>query len=212
MSPRGRLLLLTLLFLAWIGYLGYLVSQTRDTIVLSRPQFLVSNRVALVRLTEKNGTPSPEAEIVETLKPQKDGDLPKALTLSELPYIDARHGWRGPGEYLIPLTSLVGANMHITPIPMSPGFPPAKNRLASVELTAAKAPAEMVMKFAGWSQEEYDRRIKKLPTLVKANAPLEQAIAFAKEAGKESVRLTEAEVRIYFATPEVRRQFATMEQ
>ncbi|MFO0863187.1 MAG: hypothetical protein U0744_00755 [Gemmataceae bacterium] len=124
-SPRGRLLLFTVLFLAWLGWLGYLVSKTRDTIVLSRPQLLVSSHVAVLRIEEKEGKPSPEATLVESLKAAQNAELPKSLNVRDLPNIDATSGWRGPGEYLVPLTVLTEAKtIRVTPIPMSPGFVP----------------------------------------------------------------------------------------
>ena len=43
MAPRVRLVLSGSLFLAWIGYLAYLVAITRNPVILSRPQFLEAN-------------------------------------------------------------------------------------------------------------------------------------------------------------------------
>ena len=39
-----RLAVAAVLFVGWIGYLGFLVRTTRHPIVLSRPQFLVSQK------------------------------------------------------------------------------------------------------------------------------------------------------------------------
>jgi len=52
MTPKQRLLLASLCFLAWIGYLGYLVSITREPVILSRPQFLVADLYVLAHLEE----------------------------------------------------------------------------------------------------------------------------------------------------------------
>jgi hypothetical protein len=124
-SSRGRLLLFTVLFVAWVGWLGYLVSKTRDTIVLSRPQFLVSSHVAVLRVEEKDGKPSAEATVVESLKSPQGTPLDGTLNVKDLPAIDATSGWRGPGEYLVPLTVMKEAKtIRITPIPLSPGFVP----------------------------------------------------------------------------------------
>lgn len=126
LSPRGRLVLFSLLFLAWIGWLGYLVSKTRDPIVLSRPQILVSNYVAVLRIGDKDGKPSSETVVVETLKQPTAGPaLAKSLTVRDLPNIDATHGWRGAGDYLVPLSVMnEQKNILLTPVPMSPGFLP----------------------------------------------------------------------------------------
>ncbi|MBX9679555.1 MAG: hypothetical protein K2X38_12385 [Gemmataceae bacterium] len=126
LSPRGRLALFSFLFLGWIGWLGYLVSKTRDPIVLSRPQILVSNYVAVLRIGDKDGKPSAETLVAETLKQPAAGPaLAKSITVRDLPNLDASHGWRGPGEYLVPLTVMnEQKNILITPVPMSPGFQP----------------------------------------------------------------------------------------
>ncbi len=50
MTPRVRLVLASTFFLAWIGYLAYLVAITRNPVILSRPQFLVADAYVVAQL------------------------------------------------------------------------------------------------------------------------------------------------------------------
>ena len=47
---RLRLTLAVCLFLAWIGYLAFLVVRTRDPVILARPQFLETDVVIVAAL------------------------------------------------------------------------------------------------------------------------------------------------------------------
>lgn len=126
--PKARVVVLGLLFVAWLGYLGYLVAVTRDTIVLSRPQILVSNLCVLAKLEERNGRPAPEAQVTRALgAADNDNALQgQTLTIGNLADVDKELGWTGPGEYLLPLTKRVlgkEASYEITPLPRTPEFP-----------------------------------------------------------------------------------------
>lgn len=212
LSPRGRLAAAGALFLAWIAWLAWCVAQTRDPVVLSRPQFFVANCVAVLDIGEAEGKPDPRVRVAEVLRPKGKSPIPESFVLAEIAHIDARHGWRGPGKYLVPLSvrRFPSASVHIAPVPMSPGYVP---RFASIELHKIGPDAETfaasVMKFAGWSREEYDRRIKSLPTLVRANVPYPgEAEAFANEVGAPGIlTLTLGDLRIYPATAEARNQY-----
>ena len=63
-QPRTRFFLALAAFLAWIGYLGYLVAITRDPIILSRPQFLPANVYVLAQLTG-NENPDKTVSFIE---------------------------------------------------------------------------------------------------------------------------------------------------
>ena len=69
MTPKVRLILAGSLFLAWIGYLGYLVAITRNPVILSRPQFLVADAYVLAKLESapKGEHPADKIQVMEVL-------------------------------------------------------------------------------------------------------------------------------------------------
>src|SRR5437868_5381758 len=67
-ARRRALLALTVtLFLLWIGYLALLASTTTRPVVLSRPQFLVSNLLVIAELTGVPERPDPTANVTEVV-------------------------------------------------------------------------------------------------------------------------------------------------
>ena len=68
-SPRRRVLLaLTMvMFLLWIGFLAFLAATTRQPVVLSRPQLLVSNVVLVATLTGGPEHPQSTVKVQEVL-------------------------------------------------------------------------------------------------------------------------------------------------
>jgi len=126
--PKARVVVSGLLFVAWLSYLGYLVAVTRDTIVLSRPQIIVSDLCVLAKLEERDGRPAPEAQVTRVLSGPDDAKAlqGKMLTIAEksLAKIDKDSGWSGPGEYLLPLKVLDNQEGYeVTPLPRAPEFP-----------------------------------------------------------------------------------------
>jgi hypothetical protein len=121
--PKARVVVSGLLFVAWLSYLGYLVAVTRDTIVLSRPQIIVSNLCVLAKLEERNGRPAPEAQVTRVLWSADDAKAlqGQTLTVADLAKVDKDSGWSGPGEYLLPLTK--ETSYEVTPLPRAPEFP-----------------------------------------------------------------------------------------
>ncbi len=71
-----RLAVAAVLFLGWIGYLGYLAATIRNPVVLSRPQFLVSERDMIA--TFKGGD---KFVIDEVLYPKGAAEAEKGKTL-----------------------------------------------------------------------------------------------------------------------------------
>src|SRR5438270_2844778 len=61
--PKARLVVSGGLFLAWIGFLVYLVARTRDPVILSRPQLAVASVVIVADIQEKDGRPVPAVTI-----------------------------------------------------------------------------------------------------------------------------------------------------
>lgn len=92
------------LFVAWLGFLGYLVLTDARPTVVSYPQLLASS-----------------AEIVTHIEPEADGQLPRTVTVKEVlrgqvpgPTIAVANlpesvGYVGPGDYLVPLVPVGGA-------------------------------------------------------------------------------------------------------
>src|SRR5947209_10924312 len=102
--PRARLTVAACLFAAWQGYLLLLVIVTRHTIVLSRPQFLVSDLWVLAELTGEE-KPDRKAQILDLywFKNPADRNLKdKTITVSNLPEAGPQ-GYIGPGKYIRPL-------------------------------------------------------------------------------------------------------------
>lgn len=111
-------------FLCWIGFLAYLVARTRQPVLVSTPQFLVSNLIAFVQLT---GDEKPDEDAVISAvewsnEPKDAGLVGKKINIQKLSATSADTGWKGPGLYLIPLLKLDNGVLHIAPIPPNPGF------------------------------------------------------------------------------------------
>lgn len=122
-----RLAIAVCLFLAWLGYLVYLVAVTRDPVILSRPQFLVSNLYVLAELTADEEHPDTQAKVREVRWAADEGDkklLGVALTIQKLDKCGEAQGWRGPGVYIVPLSKFRDGSYHLTETPPSPGFSP----------------------------------------------------------------------------------------
>jgi hypothetical protein len=130
MKPAAwRLVVTAILFAGWIGYLGYLVAATRNPIVLSRPQLLVSNVVVTGKADEDRRTVTVKEVLwPATMKAELEG---KTITVTDLQKCQswARGAWvagaveAGHG-YLLPLTGPTDGPLtfRVTPLPRSPGF------------------------------------------------------------------------------------------
>jgi hypothetical protein len=135
-SAGLRLLLATLLFAAWIGWLVYLTGTTPRPIdssrpqpwILSRPQFLVSSLDVIAQVdgtSDKPGT----ATVVDVHWPQGDQArqlIGKTISVSNLS--ECREDWSGPGEYILPLIERHD-EYRVAPQPPSPGFATGRPRI-----------------------------------------------------------------------------------
>jgi hypothetical protein len=138
-SAVFRLVLAALLFFGWIGWLAYLTTTLSHSVVLSRPQLLVSD-LAVIAQVDSDGSddsrPGATVDVREVAwsRDGKDKDLEgKSISVPNLPEISREDGWEGPGRYLIPLVKKQagadGATQYSVPgIPSSPGFPHGKDR------------------------------------------------------------------------------------
>lgn len=127
---RRRLLLVisTALFLGWIGWLAFLVFGTpRPTVVLSRPQFLVSELDVVAEVADLHQP----VVIDEVAHP--DSERGKAGEKVLVENLSDCEGYQGPGQYILPLIHVLGTGGQYTawvaPTPPSPGYPGGKPRV-----------------------------------------------------------------------------------
>src|SRR5947207_852609 len=125
--PKARLAVSALLLIGWLGFLLYLVIESR-TITLSKPQFL-DPRVKLyvvIELREEAGRPDPEVKVDEVLWSATPADaqlVKKELRLKDLPELGKAHGYLGPGKYLAPLIKSAPRTFLIAPLPRTAALP-----------------------------------------------------------------------------------------
>ena len=135
-----RLAVAAALFLGWIGYLGYLAATIRNPVVLSLPQFTVSERDVIATCKGGNNFvvddvlyPKGAAEAMKG-KALVVGNLDKCQTFSPQDGWRAAKGETAEGQrYLLPLQTAAAPPpsdaespivMDVVPIPASPGYPP----------------------------------------------------------------------------------------
>jgi hypothetical protein len=128
MAARIRLALSVIAFVGWLGYLGYLVAgRSPDTLVLSRPQFLVSD-IDVVATVKKG---SDLVTIQDVL--YANDDEAKGLKGKEIKVInlndcrmpsEPRADLTADGDYLLPLQDPGpgGKEYRVAVTPPSPGF------------------------------------------------------------------------------------------
>jgi hypothetical protein len=123
-AAKVRLAVTAALFLAWIGWLGYLAATTTRPEVLSRPQFLVSNLYVIADLTGSADRPGALITVKEVGGSAKDNATIKpgsSLEVENLPRVN--QGWAGPDSYILPLSRNQDGTFRLTPVPPSPGYP-----------------------------------------------------------------------------------------
>ena len=125
--PKARLVVAGLLFAGWLIYLAVLVARTRDLIVVSRPQILVSNLCVVAKIEAQDGRAAPAARVTRVLWADEPAPelVDTRIELPELAELEKAQGWSGPDEYLLALTKrrLGKGNYYaLTPIPEMPGF------------------------------------------------------------------------------------------
>jgi hypothetical protein len=154
--PKVRMVVAGILFVSWIGFLAYLASQTRSPIVLSRPQFLVADAVALVKIQDDDKRTH---EIVRFLRAAGDAGQ---NTIAHLDLIGADQGWRGPGEYIVPLTK-TKEGYAVTTLPPVPGYVPLAYSVRLLALGKDTEVLRELSKFSEKSADEIGREISRLP-------------------------------------------------
>jgi hypothetical protein len=209
--PKARLVVSGGLFLTWIGFLVYLVARTRDPVILSRPQLVVASAVVVADIQEKDGRPMPTVTIKRVAWALGHADPLFAgtpLIVDGLADCGPGQGWKGPGEYILPLTKRKpdsGNTFEVTPLPLSPGYAP---QYVTVELVQTGPDKEKVAELVDTLFGRADKKGDIPPGVLRRNVPrLEAESAKRKlEAAKAVLRITEGEERIYRATPDVLEQ------
>jgi hypothetical protein len=151
MKPAvARLLLTVALFVAWLGYLGYLVVCRPHTppglggafvgrpLTLSQPQFLVSSLDVVAEMSGDNGE---DIVVKEVLFPAKDAPIKPEETIRLEQMESWRDDYAGPGRYLLALQSYNDnkgvRRFQIAPIPPSPGFIPSQSERTRLHIYPA---------------------------------------------------------------------------
>jgi hypothetical protein len=133
----ARLVLTSVLFIGWLGYLGFQVATRPTTagnrqLVVSHPQILASRIDVVANVPSEVGEVEVTVERVlypEENSPVKVGDKITVTNIHQCqapPQVDDRHpphDWTGPGSYLLPVRPTADKKYEVAPIPPSPGFP-----------------------------------------------------------------------------------------
>lgn len=109
-SQKARLIVSLCLFLAWLAFLGFLVSE-RYTIILSQPQFAIADAIIIAEVKAEDST----VQIKEIPWCERGVDrksIPNRFP--ELVSLTKANGFLGPGDYIIPLST--DGFFEITPV------------------------------------------------------------------------------------------------
>jgi hypothetical protein len=124
---RFRLIAAGTLFVAWLGWLGYLAASKTNPVVVSRSQVMASTHFVLAEVTVEpdTGHPSKQVKVVEDLRPSGpalDGFI-DVRNIREARVAGGADGFKGPGPYLFMLTRVPesDASFLLTPAPRAPG-------------------------------------------------------------------------------------------
>ncbi|HZU39194.1 MAG TPA: hypothetical protein VFA18_24930 [Gemmataceae bacterium] len=127
---RVRLIIAAVLLAGWLGWLAFLAATVTHPIVLSRAQFLVSTLDVIADVQEVDGHASPDVVVKEVHWPTSGAEAVVGKTIS-VTNLSQRlgdkvswsfpQGWRGPGEYILPLVA-DGDHYRVALIPPSPGY------------------------------------------------------------------------------------------
>lgn len=218
--PRVRLTVAAALFIGWLGYLLYLVVASRDTIVLSRPQFMTAEQWILAEVADDDGKPAEKVEVLEVFRSVRPVEAKNGqqIIVWNLPEA-AKQGYQGPGKYILPLDTVRKTPKELLAkiqlVPPSPGYVPA---FVNVQLWTpgqdVDRTANLASEILGVDREVAHKEIDRLiaaqarpVTLAKA-VPREWAVEFKKQVEENGadVGLAGDNVRIYPWTPATKDQ------
>ena len=119
-----------MLFLGWIGWLVYLAATgTPRPPLLSRSQLLVSNLDVIASIDQLEGN-TQKIKIDRVHWPQTQKGL-EGQTI-DVPNLSACDGWKGPGPYIVPLSTNWKGSYQVAPPGPSPGFEGGRPRIYPV--------------------------------------------------------------------------------
>ena len=211
--PKARLVVSGLLFVGWILFLLYLVTITRDPVILSRPQILVANLCVLAKIDERDGRPAPEVRVTKILWSADDAQAlaGKLLPLADVADLDRPQGWAGAGDYLLALTKRRSGkeiSYELTAIPQM-GFHPATVAVELVDVGPHRDQVAAHLQQALAVDAKQADALTRAPGLLKLYLAREAADQLKKdlERLKAVVILPPRETRIYRATEDALQQF-----
>ena len=206
-AAKIRLAIAAGLFLAWIGWLAYLVVKTRENpVILARPQFLVADLWVRGHLEGNDNRPDAKIVVREVFwarDKEDQGLVEKQVTVQDLDKVGRDLGWAGPGDYLLPLQkSKAGKNsdLRLAPMPPSPGFVPAF-QLITPGKDKDKV-AELIVQSTGLDVEAAKDKVEHVPSVLKEPIVPEERFLFEKKLKDLGATFSHDERRIYPSTPE----------
>lgn len=231
--PKARLIVSACLFLAWIGFLGFLVYE-RNLIFLSRPQFAVAQAFAVVEIRDDQGQAQPQVTVKEIAWcADKADETLKTLSLPELLSCSKAQGYRGAGVYVIPLMKR-NTFFQIAPV-QTPGYPRPYSHATVRIFDAGNHPEPVLERLIQYAREkpqyaeglleplavpivecifarvlfpQVQPRIQMPFIELSRRLPIDDADLLQRELQglKAKVQLRKEELRIYPATPQTRAQ------
>jgi hypothetical protein len=121
---RIRLVIAAALFLGWIGWLAYAVSQKGKAAVLSRAQLTAADLVVGDVTIGADGLPNTTVKVAQVIRGEgvQSGQTIDVLNLrAAMP--PGANGFPGDGQYLLPLVG-DGKTYRVAGLPRSPGYTP----------------------------------------------------------------------------------------
>jgi len=126
---RIRLAVATLLFVAWLGWLGHLAfSNAANTVKLSAAQLFIAN-LHVVALVDRTDNQPPKVTIEEVYFPRTETAEKLAHSTISVPELPSCDGWKAPGRYILPLVTNWKGSYEVAPLPRTPGFEGARPRI-----------------------------------------------------------------------------------
>ncbi len=132
-AARIRLVIVTILFLGWVSWLGYLaLPSVTPREILSRSQFLVSQLDVIAQIdADADGRPVSPLRVEEVHWPESARELVgKSLAVTNLKEMKD-HGFIGPGLYIVPLIR-DGDAYRVAPAPRTPGYDGGSHRFPRI--------------------------------------------------------------------------------
>jgi hypothetical protein len=120
------LLVTAALFVAWMTYLIVLAATHRHSVVLSRPQFLVSQLDVIAHFDSADELQSNQITVKDVRYPTPALEK-EELKKDPLPIVNlssCSDSWDGPGDYILPLERDRHGIYHIVSVPLPNGQEP----------------------------------------------------------------------------------------